>query len=191
MIPWQALSPTLTAINIASRMNLVVVAAMCHGIHMADILRPTDASPAFGMVAPRSSVDDVDVLDAMRLFYHQLLNRSGEIDLALTAVRSKGRGDFEFLSAELWMCQVFQESIKPDPNETHDERVARLLDDALAGTIPIVTESMQQRAKISEELSAEEAWFDFLRTRFLMLDQFPENAERFRFTYEDCLKVAS
>lgn len=191
LVPWQSLSPTLTQINISSRMNVLLVAAMCHGIHMADILRPMDRSPAFGMVAPPSSVQELDLLDAMRLFYHQLLNRSGEVDLALTALRSEGRGDFRFLSAELWMCQVFREAIKPDRNETHEQRVARLLEESYTDTIPIVTESMQRRARISDELGDEEAYFHRLRARFLMLDLFPENADRFAFTYTDCMRVAS
>ena len=94
-LPWGDLAPTLTRINIACRMNLLVVAAMCHGIHMSDILRPTHRSPAFGIIGPRATISPDDLLDALRLFYHALLNSSRSIDLTLSVTRSEGRGDFK------------------------------------------------------------------------------------------------
>src|SRR6266550_8567774 len=36
-VPWSEIAPALTAVNEASRMNLLVVAAMCSGWHMSDV----------------------------------------------------------------------------------------------------------------------------------------------------------
>lgn len=189
LVRWEEVAPFLLRINRASRMNLLVVAGMCHGVNLVDVLDPLDRAPAFGIIGAPERVSPEALLDAMRLLYWNLLNDQG-INLTLSAMRSEGRGDFRMVSAELWLCQVFRASLEAD-NETREQRVARLLQETFKGAIPDVRESMARRVEIARELDDNRKWFDYYRQTFLWLDQFPENEERFRFTYEQCMAVAA
>jgi len=73
VLAWAEFAPLLIEINRASRMNLLVVAAACHGWHMTDILRPTDRAPAWGIIGPPDSVTAGELYEATKRFYATLL----------------------------------------------------------------------------------------------------------------------
>jgi hypothetical protein len=75
--------------------------------------------------------------------------------------------------------------------ETQEQRVNRLVADIAHTKKLDVSQTMTLRAEISADLSNHKRWFDHYRTHFLMLDLFPQNANRFTYTFEDCTRKAA
>jgi hypothetical protein len=190
LVSWNDIAQLLTVINQVSRMNLLVVAAMCHGWYMSDILRPTDRAPAFGIIGTRDLVSAGDLLSSMREFYQVLLRPGHDLRAALNAANrseSVEEWQYEMLGAELMLCRVFSHYVRSlSTEETQAQRVNRLVADLARAQSLDVNQTMQLRAAITQDLEDHESWFALYRSRFLMLDLFPENAPRFPLTYADC-----
>jgi len=74
LVTWQQLKPALTAINEASRLNLVVIVAACNGLDLLKILEPTDRAPARLIIGPSRTLSDGQVETANLAFYTTLLS---------------------------------------------------------------------------------------------------------------------
>ena len=94
-------------------MNLLVVAAACHGWHMSDILRPVDRAPAWAILGPPESEKAGKLYEAMERFYHSLLT-SMNLSTAMEAMNA-GAGmaywSYRIQSADLLFCQVFRHNL--------------------------------------------------------------------------------
>lgn len=195
LVRWDDIAPKLAAINRISRVNLLVCAAMCRGWHMSDILRPTDQTPAFGILGTTEDVRAGVLLGVMQAFYGTLLQDSHDLTLALKAANEAATPhgvSFEMVGAELLFCRVFRaymESLQAE--ETQEERVNRLVADVARVRGLDVVQTMKLRRQIREELDDHEVWYDRYRTHFLMLDEFPENGRRFGYSFSDCVGGAS
>ena len=53
-----------------------------------------------------------------------------------------------------------------------------------------VTQTMRVRDEFRQRLDDHPLWYDYYKTRFLMLDLFPENARRFQMSFEQCVGAA-
>lgn len=190
LLPWSDIAPLLTEINTLSHMNLLVVAAMCHGWHMVSLLRPTDRAPAFGIVGTEEEVDAGELLEAMQRFYRVLVGPKHDFRAAMDeANEGLAYGDWRFKmeGAELWLCRAFREYVRGfTTGETQVQRVNRLVAEVARAQKLDVVATMRARQEISKAMGNNEAWFGYYRTKFLLLDQFPDNAHRFLLRYEDC-----
>jgi hypothetical protein len=189
-ITWQQLAPLLTTINEISRMNLLVVAAMCHGWHLSSVLRPTDRAPAFGVVGTEKSVKAGALFEAMKAFYGKLLSGAHDLRDALAEAnnnRPMPKWRFKMEGAEIMLCRVFSHYVEEIATEaTQTERVSRIVADIARSKQLDVVQTMQLRAEVREAMDDHRQWFDHYRSHFLMLDLFPANAARFRLQYADC-----
>jgi hypothetical protein len=190
LVEWSDVASALAAINQASEMNLIVVAAMCHGWHMVSILRPTDRAPAFGIIGAPTAVSAVDLFRAMKKFYSALLDEPHDLHRGMSAA-NEGAPIKDWLyrmeGAELMLCRIFRnyfESLTTE--ETQPQRVSRLVADLARANGLDVVQTMQLRREITEKLDDHAHWFDHYRKHFLMLDLFPANGPRFPLRYEDC-----
>jgi len=195
VIPWQEVAPRLAAINRVSRMNLLVVAAMCHGWYLSAILRPTDRAPAFGIIGAQEDVPAGDLLDAMKQLYSCLIVPAHDLRVALDAANS-GRDladwTYRMEGAELMLCRVYRQYLRGlEEEETRAQRISRLVADAARLRSLDVLQTMQFRAEVAQALDDHERWFMMYRTRFLMLDVFPENERRFPLRFRDCGQAAA
>jgi len=189
-VPWVELGPALAGINIASRMNLLVVAAACNGWYLTESLRPTVRSPAWGVLGPPASVGG-DVLHvAMKRFYSELLPN---LDV-MRAMRVLNHSDdsaawtYRITSADLLFCNSFRAYLQSLMDEESQEaRVNRLVAEAARTSGLDVVQTAITRAEFRHSLDDHEFWYTKYKTHFLMLDLFPENAVRFPLTLADCL----
>ncbi len=190
VMPWAELASELTSINTVSRMNLLLVAAMCHGWHMVSLLRPTDRAPAFGIVGTEGDVTAGDLLSTMQRFYQVLVGPSHDFRSAMD-VANQGLEyrdwRFKMEGAELWLCRAFTHYVETlSTEESQAQRVNRLVADVARAQNLDVRGTMQVRAALSKAISNDENWFNYYKTKFLMLDLFPENAARFPLGFGDC-----
>ena len=192
IIEWQELAPSMARINERTRMNLLVVAAACHGWYLSEVLRPVDRAPAWGVIGPPDSIGDLDLYEAMQRFYAALWS-SIDLRQALNeANQSPHLGDwtFQLQSADLLYCRVFRWYLESLRDEPKTERVNRLVADAARLQNLDVIQTMKLREDIARDLDNHQFWFNRYKTRFLMLDLFPENARRFQLELSDCLPQA-
>lgn len=194
-VTWSEIAPLLTAVNQLSRMNLLVVAAMCQGWHMSSVLRPTDRAPAFGIIGTVDKIPVGELLRAMQAFYRVLLEPEHDLRAALdeaNAAQSSQHWRFRMVGAELLLCRVFAHYVKSiGIEETQTQRVSRIVADLARSQGLDVSQTMQLRHEIARIIDDHAAWFALYRARFLMLDLFPKNAPRFPLRYEDCHEDAA
>ncbi len=192
ILPWQEIASSLRSINTVSRMNLLVVAAMCHGWHMVDLLRPTDRAPAFGIVGTDEAIKVGDLLSTMQRFYEVLIGPSHDLRAAMDAAnQGLEYADWRFTmeGAELWLCRAFTHYVETlATEESQSQRVNRLVAEVARAQNLDVSATMRARAALSEAMADNVSWFNHYKATFLMLDLFPENATRFPLTFDDCGK---
>jgi len=189
-VTWQEIAPALTTVNQICRVNLLVVAAMCQGWHLSSVLRPTDRTPAFGVVGAHETLEAGALLDAMKRFYGALLGPGHDLRAALDEANGQrpfADWTFKMEGAELMLCRVFEHYVQEVATEsTQVERVSRMVADVARIKNLDVLRTMRLRAELREAIDDHGRWFDLYRTRFLMLDLFPFNAPRFLLRYPDC-----
>ena len=189
-VKWLEIAPVLTMINEISHMNLLVVAAMCHGWHLSSVLRPTDRAPAFGVVGTQKSIQVGALLVAMKAFYGKLLAPGHDLREALAEAndqRPLAKWVFKMEGAEITLCRVFAHYAEDISNEaTQTARISRIVADVARVNQLDVLQTMSVRTEVRESIGDHARWFDYYRTQFLMLDLFPTNAARFPLRYEDC-----
>ena len=97
---------------------------------------------------------------------------------------------FKLEWAELWLCRAFKHYIETmATEETLTERVNRLVADVARARNLDVRGTMMARAALTAGISDHNSWFNYYKTRFLLLDLFPDNASRFPWQFEDCGKA--
>jgi hypothetical protein len=189
-LTWEELIPLLTRLNQTSRMNLVVLAAMCNGWYLSDILKPTDRSPAFAIIGSRDTIPAGVLLDFLTRFYTTFLKPPHDLRSALNSANLTERLEdwtFEWIGAELLLCRVFQYYMDNiDGEEPHDLRVNRLVAEIARARQLDLNGTRELRLTISADLRDYKKWFNHYRTHFLMLDLYPDNEPRFPLTFEDC-----
>jgi hypothetical protein len=194
ILKWAELAPVLSEINQACRMNLLVVAAACHGWFLGTVLKPIDRSPIFGVMGPADAAYPADLYLAMTKFYRTLLTRFDLLAALadMNGATSTGEWVYRFEWAEMLFCKVFRYYMQDlEEGETQEQRVNRLVADAARSQNLDVTRTMRLRAQFSTKLGDHKWWFEYYKTRFLMLDLFAENRSRFQQSFEECSRRAS
>lgn len=187
-VAWDELRAHLQEINKITRFNLLVVMAACKGAHLIRSMRPTDRAPFWAVVGPADDVYDKPMQEALQRFYEELLRTQSGTD-AMSAL-NKGTeatgGQYKLLDAEMYFCWIYEQHELASSDADLGERVNRIVAAWARERGPDVRETAAVRADAWERIRDHRRWYDHLRQRFLMLDLFPENADRFSLTYEMC-----
>lgn len=192
-LAWRDIAQSLARINRLTEMNLLVVAALCHGWFMIDILRPIDRAPAFGIVGTANDIGGGALLEGMQRFYEVLLRPPHDLGRALVSANIGRLGDdrFRMINAELMLCRIYSHYVEEHTSGHAREARVNQLVAALAPSHDYdVTSTMALRQQIRSELDNHPKWFDHYRQKFLWLDEMPGNAARFRLSYEGCQGLA-
>lgn len=192
-ITWTELAPALAEVNRLSQVNLLVVAAACHGWFLGSVLRPVSRSPFWGVIGPPDRAGDTDLSNAMHRFYSELL-----INFDLTkALRAANLGAaypewrYRINSAEILFCKVFRYYMDDlRVGGTKEQRVARLVVEIARAKNLDALQTARLRVQLTEDLENHRFWYEFYKEHFLMLDLFPQNARRFLLGFDECAKGA-
>jgi hypothetical protein len=190
---WSELIPLFGDINQACRMNLVVVAVSCFGWNLTGALMPSDRAPVNMVIGPVNAMSAGELLNATRKFYRSLF---AELDLnkALEAM-NLGRPYDEWSikpgTAEILFCRVFRQYVAELGNPESVRRrsnaiVAQTIGDAQVDP----TQVDRLHRKVVAELTDHRQQFDHYRRTFLMLDLFPDDADRFGLSYDLCMPTS-
>jgi hypothetical protein len=190
-VAWTDLRPVLTEINTACRFNSLLVMALCFGGYVSRIVQAIAPSPVWASIGPSKEVWDTDLEVGMMAFYQELLT---SLD-GLKALRELNGHlpisdwEYRFRPAELLFHVAFEQYIEEytTPKALLDREndivatiVRRSGYDLLAG--------MRARSGLQTRLLNHLPAYERLRETFLMLDRFPENADRFGMTYDELVQ---
>jgi hypothetical protein len=178
-VEWRTLIEPLTELNRLSKMNLLVTVAACSGLNLVRALLPGQPFPVWAVFGPDTQVLPSDVLAGFKAFYLTLLTKL-DLNAAIAALKAADRSwpdAWKFQNAELFLAYMFgvylDNEAKPGARNDHVEKlVAELRANGITDSAAL--ESFV-RASVDDEAGA----FTHIKKRSLMLDEFPENADRF------------
>ncbi len=96
---------------------------------------------------------------------------------------------YEMMSAEVLFWKAFRLYVQRTDDTSIEERVNDLVAELVSKRNLNLIQSAAARVEIRSRMTDHRYWFDKQRTSFLILDRFPENADRFPLTYDDLLKL--
>jgi hypothetical protein len=84
-ISWEQLRPLFTTINTSMRGSLLIVMGACYGARVAQIVKPRERAPYWGIIGATGEVGGQELLMRFRRFYTTLI-QSGDGDRALSSL---------------------------------------------------------------------------------------------------------
>ena len=192
------MAPLLAAINRASRNNLVVVLAVCFGAALRVMLeQPHDRAPVFALIGPTDEISLGAFPRGFRAFYTALLE-GGDGDAALNELNVEGAEKKPGSAYRLRTAEgAFRDRIRPvlaamtrgSAKRTQVEAQLTQLLGTPWGQAAGVTAGRKAVKKVLT--SGVEPAFNRVRDQYLMLDLFPEQAQRFTLSYKDCAPLSA
>lgn len=184
-ITWAEIKAPLTELNIQTKNNLLVTLAACKGAYLTEVLGPTDRTPCCGLVGPTIDIRAHD-LKSYYIFYRELLT-TGNGDEAAKLLMESCPNSFYFTSAELFFKKVFKKYLEEAcTKQAIKKRALKMHEEAKTLTKQIKIQNQMRVFK--RQLTNTKNAFKIYKKRFLMIDLYPENKERFTLEYNDIKK---
>jgi hypothetical protein len=168
-VAWNELTGWLRLINIATRNNLFVSLATCHGAYIIGEVLPSEPCPFFACVAPWEKVIAEDVLESFQTFFDFILSvRPPEKINFNDAVNYlnllNGRAwRYYHYNSELLFEKVFEDyEVALGRGRAHSDRVKEL-------TLQVYNQPLNRRSKNSIKREVEER---LLRDRHVQKEKF-------------------
>lgn len=181
LVSWEELSNILTRINIASRMNLFVSLAVCHGAYLLTQYHLDQRAFCYGVLGSFDVLKVNDLKIRFNEFYEELFS-SFDINKAyqrLLNANSEVQVDYECISALEIFYRNYRNYILTQVN--NPERVKeRALEAAKQSGIILLTRQQRrahQRAFSKKLQQTKNEFYVEHSTKFLMTDLFPERKE--------------
>lgn len=192
VMSWRDLAPYLTAINEATRLNLIVFVSACYGLDVATLFQPMERAPVRVLIGPMRTIDVLEIDKAVPAFYRSLfLNRNGvAAAMAMNKALPPDREPFLVLTAEKMFLDILLGYFN---DATSEKQVAAraesiIVQQILNGVSPPV--AVAKRESLRTFLRDRKTVFDSTYRTFFFVDKYPEIADRFRMTYELCFQEA-
>jgi hypothetical protein len=102
IVKWEGLATEFRKINVATKNNLLLVVASCHGSEIYRGIRVADRAPFFGFIAPIEKVTENEIAEGFNTFYDRIINTT-EFDQAVLALRGGHDGSkprFTYIHSE-------------------------------------------------------------------------------------------
>jgi hypothetical protein len=185
-LTWGDLKDPLTAINVASNLNLLVILAACEGANLLHVINPNDRAAVRFIIGPKRKAKAVEMERATVAFYKTLFGRGDGIAAWKAMNAEIGTGEtFSIFAADVMFIYVFRQYLKTlcTPEELKNRENRRVLDAVVKG----VQDLKQFRKFFGEYIREYERDFARLKERFFLCDLYPENMERFDLSFQDCV----
>lgn len=180
-LPWAEVKTALVRLNHATRCNLFVTLAACHGARLVETLDVLGRAPCWGLMGPSGTVSPPDLVGSYSAFFLELL-RSEDTVAALHALRDspERRARYFLFTAEDMFRRVLQlYRVTCSTNSQMAERAERF-----AQTFKRHGMSGFDASLIGPHLyEAEHDVLERFFTRFFFVDHFQENKTRFTDAY--------
>jgi hypothetical protein len=184
IVRWHELYPILARINLATRFNLLVAHACCHGINQIKILTAFRVRPFSACLGCEGEIFTDELLNGYKQFYDILINEGRALKaLALLQAAAPGHPETRF---SLLTCQRAFESVyshnyrvrhAPGHEARRVEFYRRIADKNRALNGDLRPTDPAEIARILA--SADEKFLRRFYMNFLAIGEIPENAQRF------------
>lgn len=188
-VAWSDFQASLTAINVMTNLNLFVMLAACSGGYLVKIVQATDRAPVRAIIGPTSNVAAGDIEKAMLAFYRTLFSVGDAVAAFRAMNQAVGAGQmFKAFSADLMFRLIFRGYVETLCTETELDRresaiIAAVQRKGLGGE-----ELEEYRRRLRSYQRDHRARFNEFKSSFFFCDLYPENDDRFDFTFDDCFK---
>ena len=178
---WTELRPALVKLNRATRFNLFVTLAACHGAMLIETLDVRSRAPCWGLMGPSGEVSPPDLVASYSAFFLELFQSED----SNAALRALGRSPERRANYFLFSAQDIFEHVLQRYRETcstnlqmaqRAQRFAKTLREAGA---PLT----DQGAVLSMLYDTENEILERFFTHFFMVDHFPQHKKRFGGSY--------
>lgn len=192
-ISWTDLFNSLQNINIATKNNLVVVVAACFGFHLFKITDVLERAPFYAVLGPNQAVSISEVEAGYQVFYQELFQTkeaSSAIAKMNETLKCTGK------RYVLVNCEDLFIMASKNYLEVHCSAKARLqrVEDIVSQYQALGTKTLtiQEVRKIAKEaLKTDNLKYIKEHHRFfVMVDLYPQNAERFEFDFSTLIEEA-
>mgnify|MGYP003394389138 CR=1 FL=1 len=182
-IAWLDLLEELTAINAATRLNLLVAMSSCWGADISKLVHPAHPAPFWGAIGPHTSIDAGPLYDSFCAYYRSLLTDFDGAK-ALDAMRSASLPQSErmaFRPAEIFFRLIFFRFIAEySSGERLQARISRLMGFIIEADPSALDNRAEVEAWLAARILEHEVHFERYKATFFMYDRYPENRERFK-----------
>jgi len=182
LVSWESLKEALIPLNVAMRLNLMVVLASCFGGAFIKALRLSDRAPVWGLIGPTQAVSFGEVETHFGTFYRKLFS-TGSPREAVDALNQVSRpGIYLRTTAEGFFYRVWrrykEEQCTPRKLKARARRMRERAKAQKMGPLLKVSEFKERLIRQEPEE------FNKFRDTYFMCDLYPENQHRFSVTYK-------
>lgn len=176
---WEEMKPGLVRLNVAMKLNLLVVVAACDGSAITYTVNPQDRAPFWGLIGPLRQMLPLELEGPLLEFYGTLM-RTHSARAAMAALHAALPDTYVFRASQ-WLFQYVWDNYQ-STHESPEARMRRAA--ALRDRMPPspLKPSLEQIAGLFRERNPE--FFRDLRRTFFMCDLFEDHEERFQVVYE-------
>lgn len=176
-VSWVELKTALAKLNQATRCNLFVTLAACHGAMLMETLDVHDRAPCWGLLGPSGEVSPADLKGSYSAFFLELL-RSANAEAALSSLREspERRARYFLFTAEDMFQAVFRLYRATCSTEAQMIEKAERFERVFKKHWALDGKGSWIR---SELYRAERKIIERFYERFFFVDHFPENRLRF------------
>lgn len=180
LLTWEELANIMREINIISKNNLFFSSSACmsaYAFNSASINKPT---PFFGFLAPEKDIKVENIVKAFSVFYSTLIRGEDLHDSVVAFSEKTDCKQYAYIFSQLLFKRSMRNYIqKSCMGKGKQKKMNELLDEVSN----IKTLTLKKKRKIlKEEINKPQALFlKKLHNVFMMIDLYPENAERFKF----------
>ena len=195
-ITWQEFAEALIPLNSLTGLNLVIFLAACQGFWGVKMLRPGGGrrAPFRGLIAPHEEIyPNVQLKGCMAFYSTVFAQLDGNAALkAMNDTIDPDQETFWEMSAERAFKIVYRgyrENLsRPEEFEHRVNTLAasRAAERRAKGLESDNNEETQKDREIPREFLSDRGRFEKMRRDFFFIDLYPENAQRFDVTFEDC-----
>lgn len=181
-LTYDYIRPQLERINIASHCNLFLTLAVCKGLYITSINRLSKPMPFCGILGSIDDIYEHDIVIRFNEFYDEFFT-SFELAKAYKRLQEANPdlpSTYRFDHADMLFCREYQRYINNKCNK--DVIKERALEAAKDDRLLLPTRQLRrkfQRDFEAQEKKTREMYFLDAARNFFMLDDFPENKERF------------
>lgn len=190
-LPWAELRPLLTKINEATRLNLFVLLAACDGADLVQVVQPTERSAVLTLIGPKRKMKPEELQRANITFYRTLFEAKDAPAAwkAMNAVIDVNKITFAVFTAEFNFRYIMHNFLREHCTEVAlAAREARIEAQAAQEGKPQWFIE-QQRPALRAFLRDFQGHFALTKSNYFFCDLFPENANRFAVSFEDCRRA--
>jgi len=189
-VGWSELKGPLTEINIACRLNLIVILAVCYGAHLMQIIQPVDRAPCWGLIGPTEEIKCGLILKSFYEFYKVLIETGSGAEafkiLAKLRDNEGFKGAYRFSNAEYFFKTVYlrykEEECSPSSISKRAKRMYRKMKKEKGNSLRSVGQIKRDLRRTQEE------YFYKYSENFFMCDLFEENKSRFNVKYKEVVE---